>query len=131
MREGAAFRVLAGQPDRNSFDEQRAERERLGLAPVDPTFLDRREPALELPHQLRMDGEMLGDAQQLLVQLPQPFGCDGGDDTVAARERDLALRRMWRAERRLQRLMRLLQLRGRSEEHTSELQSRQYLVCRL
>src|SRR3712207_9596979 len=25
----------------------------------------------------------------------------------------------------------LLRLRGRSEEHTSELQSRQYLVCRL
>src|SRR6266849_8219099 len=102
MGEGAAFCVLTGQPDRDSLDEQRAERERLGLAPVDPTFLDGGEPALELPHQLRMDGEVLGDAEQVFVQLPQPFGRDGGDDTVAARERDLALRRMWNAERRLQ-----------------------------
>src|SRR3712207_8714731 len=29
------------------------------------------------------------------------------------------------------RMVRSLRLRGRSEEHTSELQSRQYLVCRL
>src|SRR3712207_8327363 len=33
--------------------------------------------------------------------------------------------------RALQRAAELAQLGGRSEEHTSELQSRQYLVCRL
>ena len=35
VRERAALGVLAGEPDRDAVDEQRRERERLGLAPVD------------------------------------------------------------------------------------------------
>ena len=50
MRERAALGVLAGQPDRDALDEQRRERERLGLAPVDasPRSIVCA-PALELP----------------------------------------------------------------------------------
>ena len=41
MRERAALGVLAGEPDRDPFDEERGERERLRLAPVDAAFLER------------------------------------------------------------------------------------------
>src|SRR3712207_8482084 len=53
----------------------------------------------------------------------------GGDDAAAARA-DAAAQgaRLARAARARARAVRA---RGRSEEHTSELQSRQYLVCRL
>ena len=112
VRERAALGVLAGEPDRDSLDEQRTECESLRLAPVDPAFVDRLEPALQLAHQLRMHREVLRDAQQLIVQLAQPVGRDGRDDPVAAGVRDLSLG--WRrcAERRLQRLVGLLQLRS-------------------
>ena len=69
LREGAPLHVLAGQPDRDAFDEERRERERLGMAPVDSAAGHRRPPALELPGELRMDRELLGCAQELLVQL--------------------------------------------------------------
>src|SRR3712207_8577641 len=37
----------------------------------------------------------------------------------------------WRNKKKMDQLPRESHQRGRSEEHTSELQSRQYLVCRL
>ena len=49
-------------------DEQRRERERLGLAPVDAALVERVAPPLELLHELRVRREALGDAQQLLVE---------------------------------------------------------------
>ena len=54
VREGPALGVLAGEPDRDALGEQARERERLGLAPVDPALAERLAPALELPQQLRV-----------------------------------------------------------------------------
>ena len=54
VRERAALRVLAGEPDRDPVDEERRERERLRLAPVDAALLERLATALELPHELRV-----------------------------------------------------------------------------
>ena len=45
VRERAALGVLAGEPDRDPLDEERGERERLGLSPVDPALLERRRAA--------------------------------------------------------------------------------------
>ena len=39
---------------------------------------------LELPLELRVDGEALGDAQELLVQRPEPVGLDGGRNLGAS-----------------------------------------------
>src|SRR3712207_8520794 len=47
-------------------------------------------------------------------------------DELYAQNVALARRRFWAGA-----LLSLLSTAGRSEEHTSELQSRQYLVCRL
>src|SRR3712207_9022990 len=67
-------------------------------------------------------------------------GCDGGAEHVAGRELDHAtlllelcgLRALARAGRSEEDdVHRERSLDARSEEHTSELQSRQYLVCRL
>ena len=107
-------RVLAGDPDRDAVDEQRRERERLRLAPVDAALVDRVAAALELLHQLRVRREALGDAQQLLVQLAQPLGGDRRDDGVAGRGGNAPLAdglRVIAAEGLLQRLVRALQLR--------------------
>ena len=61
--------VLAGEPDRDAVDEQRRVGERLGVPPVDAALVDRGAAALELARELRVDGEVVGRAQQLLVQL--------------------------------------------------------------
>ena len=50
VRERPALGVLAGEPDRDPLDEERGERERLGLAPVDPALLERLAAPLELAH---------------------------------------------------------------------------------
>src|SRR3712207_8990496 len=47
-------------------------------------------------------------------------------DMSAALENNLCARRLWREGH-----LTTFDLQARSEEHTSELQSRQYLVCRL
>src|SRR3712207_7543448 len=57
----------------------------------------------------------LGDAVLQLAQIVTAFGLLFGVCNVIA----IHLRSLWRRSP------------GRSEEHTSELQSRQYLVCRL
>src|SRR3712207_8323352 len=59
-----------------------------------------------------------------------PLGGDrGGERGASAAARDVAGARLPQLD--LQRDQDLDGARGRSEEHTSELQSRQYLVCRL
>ncbi len=110
MRERSALGVLARESYRDSLDEQRRERERLGLPPVDAALLDRLAPALELLHELRMRREPVGDAQQLVVQRAQTLGVDGGDDLAARCRGHLPLDGAG-AERLLQRLVRRLQLR--------------------
>ena len=71
LRERAALHVLAGEANRDAFDEQRRVRERLGVAPLDPAVDDRIAASLELLRELRVNGESVGRAQQLLVQLDQ------------------------------------------------------------
>ena len=78
LRERAALGVLAREPDRDAVDEQRGERERLGLAPVDPAFVERGPAPLELARELRVDGEALRYAQELVGEAAQAFGGDGG-----------------------------------------------------
>src|SRR3712207_7193029 len=64
-----------------------------------------------------------------VARLPQPPPVRHRGDLHPARLRDRAHRlpgvRRWRLRDRVEPAV------GRSEEHTSELQSRQYLVCRL
>ncbi len=84
VRERAALGVLAGEADRDPLDEQRRERERLGLAPVDAALVERDAATLELPRELRVDGEAVGHAQQLLVQLAQLGLRDRGVDAAPA-----------------------------------------------
>ena len=68
VRERAPLGVLAGDPDGDAVDEQRCERERFRLAPVDAALVERRATALELRPQLRMRREPIGNAQKLLVE---------------------------------------------------------------
>ena len=61
MRERAAFGVLAGDANGDSVDEERAERQGFGLAPVDPASSELLVvPPLELLHQLRVGGDPAG-----------------------------------------------------------------------
>ena len=65
MREGAALGVLTRQPHGDPVEDERAERERLGMPPVDPALVERDEAAFELAFQLGVDREALRHAQQL------------------------------------------------------------------
>ncbi len=89
--ECAALRVLSGKPHGDAVDEQRRVRERLRLSPVDPAFDDRDASPLELARELRVDGEVAWDAQELLVQLDEALGGDGGGHLRCRRARDLAV----------------------------------------
>ena len=82
LREGAALAVLAGQPDRHRLGDQARKRQRLGVAPVDPAFVDRCDAPLELLEQLRMDVEPVRGLDQLRVELAQPLGGHVGVDLV-------------------------------------------------
>ena len=63
LAERAALGVLAGEPDRHALGQQRRERQRLGVRPVDSALgPERRAAPLELLAQLRMDREPLGPA---------------------------------------------------------------------
>ena len=109
--EGAALCVLSREADGNPFDEQRPERESLRLAPVDPARVDRLQPPFELALELRVDREVIRGTQELVVELAESARGNGRDDTVARGVRDPALDRARRAEGRLERLVRLFQLR--------------------
>ena len=63
MRERAALRVLAGQAYGDPVRQQRAEGERLGVAPIDGAVADRGASPLQLRPQLRMHGEALGQVE--------------------------------------------------------------------
>ena len=94
LGERAALDVLAGQADRRALGQQRRERQRLGVRPVDPAVgAERLAAALELLDELGMDREALGDAQQLVVEDPQPLGADGGLDLRRRRAVELVLAR--------------------------------------
>ena len=89
MRERAALRVLAGQPDRDALDQERRERERLGLAPVDPARVDRLAAALELLISFGCTVKPSGTREQLVVQLAQrPVGGPRSRRPPAPRARD-------------------------------------------
>ena len=87
VRERAALGVLAGEADRDAVAQQRGERERLGVAPVDAALVERRQAALELALELRVDREPVGDAHQLLGQPAQALLAHGGLDRAPARRR--------------------------------------------
>ena len=124
VRERAALGVLAGEANRDAVDEERRVCERLRLPPVDAALLDRLSPPLELLHQLRVRREPVGGAQQLLVQLAQPVGGDGGVDGGAGRARQPVLDRSdlgLDAEGSLQLLVRGLELRLHGADHRVRL----------
>ena len=69
MREGAADDILAGEADRRPLDQQRGERQCLGMAPVDAVGCrERTAPLLQLADQLRMHREARRPGEQLLVE---------------------------------------------------------------
>src|SRR5437764_1798651 len=90
VREGAALGVLAGESDRDPLHEQARERERLGLAPVDPALLEGLRAAVELLLQLWVDREALRPGDQGSVELAQPARRDSCDDLGAGPGRDPA-----------------------------------------
>src|SRR4051812_26535735 len=83
LREGAALDVLAREAHGDPVDEQRRVCERLGLAPIDAAVVEGPTAAVELPRELGVHGEVLRDAQQLLVERAQAVLGDGGDDAAA------------------------------------------------
>src|SRR3712207_7543378 len=70
-----------------------------------------------------------GDRLEVPVQHVADPGVAPGEDGLALLLRPVVLQPLEAALH--QRRRRVLRRPGRSEEHTSELQSRQYLVCRL
>ncbi len=80
VRERPALRVLPGQADGDSLDEQAGEGEVLGLSPVDRSLVQRGNAPLELARELGMDGEVGADADQLLVERVELVGGDSSDD---------------------------------------------------
>src|SRR3712207_7524944 len=75
----------------------------------------------------RLDVEVAVDEGRRLARRVQPLAVD---DRVAAGRQDANALQAGPGHARRRPLGRPLHV-GRSEEHTSELQSRQYLVCRL
>ena len=79
LAERAALGVLPGEPDRHAFGEQRGERQRLGVRPVDAALgPQRRAPPLELLAELGVHREALGPAEQLLVERDEELGRERG-----------------------------------------------------
>ena len=78
LTEGAALGVLPGQADRCSLDQQRGERQRLRVCPLDAVFgHEHVTTPLELLLQLGMHREALRHREQLLVEPLQRLGVDG------------------------------------------------------
>ena len=79
MRERAAPDVLAGQPHRNVLHQQRCERQRLGVAPVDAAGRRQRAAApQQLRAHLRMDVEVRRPREQLFVERRERIGRNAG-----------------------------------------------------
>ena len=116
VRERAALGVLTGQAHRNPLDEQRRERERLGLAPVDAALVDRLAAPLELAQKLRVDREALGHARAAARSAraggrPRPTVTTSPDASAGSAILAPASRAGRRAERLLQPLVRRAQRR--------------------
>ena len=122
MRERAPLGVLPGQPDRNPVLEQGGERERLGVAPVDPAFAEALAPALELARELRVHLELVRHLQQLIAELDETVSRDGGHHGCARIGSRRDLRRGYRrVEARPELVVRGAQLLERVLEHSSRL----------
>ena len=94
LAEGAPLDVLAGQAQRRPLGQQAREGQRLGVGPVDGVARlvgERLAAAVELFDELGVDGEALGHFEQLLAQLPQASGRDGGLDVRAGGAVELVL----------------------------------------
>src|SRR6478735_9209931 len=92
LAERAALGVLAGQADRDALDQQRRERERFALRPVDAALgPDVVALLLQLLDELRVDREAVGRGQQLGVELAQAVGRDRRLDGRAGRAVELIL----------------------------------------
>src|SRR6185295_11048046 len=101
--------------DGDPVENERAERKRLGVSPVDAALVERRQAPLELARELRVHGEALRYAQELRRQLAQLLRGNAGVDRARglARNALLVLCRCL-AEARPETLVRLLeQLLGR------------------
>ena len=110
VAERAPLGVLARQPDRDPLDEQAGERERLGVAPVDPAGVERLRAPVELALQLRIHGEALGHPPQLGVEGAQPLLGDRGHEVrVGGARQPVAAGGSRLAERGFQPLVRVAQ----------------------
>ena len=79
LREGAALRVLAGQPDRGAFLQQRAEGQRLRSRPVDALArLDRLGAVVEETLHRAVHVEPIGHRCDLLADFAQHVRLDAG-----------------------------------------------------
>src|SRR6476619_6950807 len=90
VRERATNRVLAREPDVGALGQQRRKGERLGVSEVDSTLRERLDPARQRLAKLAMNGEALGDLEQLLVQGAEPLRGDGRIDVGALGSIELA-----------------------------------------
>ena len=97
VRERPALGVLPREADRDPVLEQRRERERLGLAPVDSARLDGLAAPLELAGELGVHREAGWHPEQLLVQRAQAIDGNGRLDDVGSPGRGDRLR--WRRRR--------------------------------
>jgi len=77
LAERATLDVLAREPDRRALDQQRPEREGLGLRPLHAAMRDGLATPLQLPLELGMDRESVGDREQRLVDTREHVGRDG------------------------------------------------------
>src|SRR3712207_8360072 len=102
-------------PEQRASDAEReAAAERIRVAAGDGRLdADELEERLERAYAART----VGDLEALTRDLPEPGGARGERESV------------WSSEHVREKLAGFIVVR--SEEHTSELQSRQYLVCRL
>jgi hypothetical protein len=80
VRERAPLGVLSGEADRDALDEQAREGERLRLAPIDASLVERFHSPFEHLHELRIDREAIRDADELVLELAQPLGGDARFD---------------------------------------------------
>ncbi len=74
LTEGAALDVLPREPDRRTLEQQRSERQRLGVGPFHSTLDDRLATALQLPLELGMDREAIGRGEQRVVHASEYVG---------------------------------------------------------
>ena len=90
MRERSPLGVLTREPDRDPVLEERRERKRLGVAPVDSSLTEALAATLELACELRVHVEAVGHLQELLAELEEPIGRhrrDDGGSGVGLRQR--------------------------------------------